>query len=350
MAVSPNTDNYTLGKGVVYFDQKNMDTGLYTGERDLGNAPEFAFNVSLETLEHFSARGGLKAKDKNIISQITPGVTFTLDEINKANLALLTLADIDEVTQTAGGATAEAVTVHPGMRSDLANRSLGHYSLPYNDSAADNVLFVVGEVVSGATGVGTVVALAVGSDATSGTLYLSLTTPGFVDAETVTGDASGTAEVNSSAGEILQSNVVILVQDDADTITYVAGAEGVGNYQIDTALKDGVIGRILINEDQVSPSDAIAEGDVLHITYGFLDATYSVVQAFKQTQIEGKLRFVSDNPAGGDQELEVWRCSLTPSGDTAMIGDDWSTLGFTGEILKDETGHPDSPYMDITLP
>ena len=93
---SPNVENYTLGKGVVFFDQKNLTTGLYKGERDLGNAPAFAFNVALEKLEHFSSRGGLKAKDKEIISQITPGITFTLDEINKANLALLTLADLND--------------------------------------------------------------------------------------------------------------------------------------------------------------------------------------------------------------------------------------------------------------
>ncbi len=349
MAVSPSTDNYTLGKGVVFFDQKNQTTGLYMGERDLGNAPAFAFNTAIEKLDHYSSRGGLKAKDKEIISQITPGVTFTLDEINKQNLALLTLGELNEVTQVAGGATAEAVTAHLGLRSDLANRNIGHYALPYDDSAADNVLFVVGETVSGATGEGVVVALAAGSDATSGTLYIALTTPGFVDDETITGDVAGTAEVNSATGEVLQTGVVILVQDDADTITYEAGAEGVGNYQINTDLKDGVIGRILINADQTSPTNAIAEGDVLHITYGFFDAEYTEIRAFNNTQVEGKLRFVSDNPAGTQQELEIWRCSLTPTGDTAMIGDDWSTLGFTGEILKDEVGHPEAPYMVITM-
>ena len=114
-------------------------------------------------------------------------------------------------------------------------------------------------------------------------------------------------------------------------------------------MKDGTIGRILINADQDSPSDTIAEGDVLHVTYGYFDTDYTEVQAFAETQVEGVLRFVSDNPAGGQQELEVWRCSLTPSGDTAMIGEDWSTLGFAGEILKDETGHPSSPYMNITI-
>ena len=45
MVDSPNTENYTLGKGVVYFDQKNLTTGLYMGERDLGNAPAFSFSL-----------------------------------------------------------------------------------------------------------------------------------------------------------------------------------------------------------------------------------------------------------------------------------------------------------------
>lgn len=349
MATAPNTDNYVLGKGVVYFDKYDFTNSVYTGERDLGNAPAFSFNLALEKLEHFSSRGGLKAKDKEVISQITPGLTFTLDEVNIENLALLTLATTEPITQTAGGVTAEAVTAYLGKRTNLDKRNIGHYAIPYDDSAADNVLFVVGEVVSGATGVGTVVALAAGSDATSGTLYISLTTAGFVEDETITGDVAGTAEVNSATGEVLQSGVIILVQDDADTITYVAGEEGTGNYMVNTSLKDGTIGRIYVNADQTSPSDAIAEGDVLHITYGYFETTYTEISTFTETIIEGRLRFISDNPVGTQQELEVWRCSLTPSGDTAMIGDDWSTLGFTGEILKDETGHPDSPYMTITM-
>jgi len=348
MAVSPNTDNYTLGKGVVFFNQKNA-AGTYQGELDLGNAPEFSFNIALEKLDHYSSRGGLKAKDKEIISQITPGVTFTLDEINKENLALLTLADTEEVTQVAGGVAAEVITVATlGRRLDLANRSLGHYALAYDTGT---VIFVVGEVVTGAGGgTGVVLALATGSNATSGTLYISKTnTTAYVDDEAITGDGTGAAVVNSLTGEVLQADVVIMVQDDADTITYQAGAEGAGNYQIVTDLKDGVIGRVLINVDQDSPTAAITAGDELHVTYGFLDATYTKIKAFNNTQVEGMLRFVSDNPAGGDQELDIWRCSLTPAGDTSFIGDDWSTLGFTGEILKDETGHPDSPYMDIRI-
>ena len=339
MSLSPSTDNYTLGKGIVYFNQKN-DAGVYLGERDLGNAPSFTFNVALEKLEHFSSRGGLKAKDKEIISQITPGLAFTLDEVNKENLALLTLADIEEVVQSAGGIAAESVVGYLGKRSDLAYREISVWQLPYDDTAADNVIFTVGEVVTGAGGA-TGIVLAITGDATSGTLTLAKTNAtAFIDDEAITGDGSGAAEVNSATGGSAGTTPVVLVQDSTDTTTYVAGTD----YEIDTLLQDDHIGRI-----KILPGGSITDGETLHVTYGYAAATYSKIQAFKRAVVEGQLRFVSDNPAGNQQQLDVWRCSLTPSGDTAMIGDDWSTLGFAGEILKDESGHPDSPYMEIIM-
>ena len=256
MATSPNTDNYTLGKGVVYFDK--LEGATYMGERDLGNAPEFSFNIALEKLEHFSSRGGLKSKDKEIISQITPGITFTLDELSKENLAMLTLADIVEITQTTASVTNESHIARLDKRVSLA----------YRDISA------------------------------------------------------------------------VTVTDAGAATTFVQGQD----YEIDTELKDDAIGRILI-----LASGSITEALPLEISYTYGTLTYTQIQAFNNTVIEGRLRFVSDNPVGTQQELEIWRVSLTPSGDTAMIGDDWSTLGFTGEILKDSNGHPSSPYMNFTI-
>lgn len=268
MATSPNTDNYTLGKGVVFFDQ--LISGVYQGERDLGNAPAFTFNIALETLEHFSSRGGLKAKDKEIISQITPGLAFTLDEVNKENLALLTLGDTTVVTQTGATITDEVVVAHLGMRSDLSERGV---------------------------------------------------------------------------------SAVIIGDDATPTVTYVEGPSSnpLANYEISTTLSDDKIGRILVHADQSGCAEAIVEGQDLYVDYTSAALTYTNIAAFANTQIQGKLRFVSDNPAGQQQELEVWSVSLVPAGDTALIGDDWSTLGFTGEILKDETNHADSPYMNIIM-
>lgn len=338
MATSPNTDNYTLGKGVVFFDQ--LISGAYQGERDLGNAPAFTFNIALETLEHYSSRGGLKAKDKEIISQITPGLAFTLDEVNKENMALLTLGDTTTETQALGSVEGEVVAAPAilGNRVDLTYRGVISWNLPYDTGT---VIFVVGETVSGAGGA-TGVVTAVTGDATSGTLQIVRTnTTSFVDDEVLTGDGTGSAAVSSLTGGTQSTSTPgILVQDSTDSTTYVAGTD----YEVDISLSDDKIGRIRIIED-----GTITAGEELHVTYQYDALSWTQIAAFANTQIIGKLRFVSDNPAGNQQELEVWSVSLVPSGDTALIGDDWSTLGFTGEILKDETNHPLSPYMNIIM-
>lgn len=174
MPASHDVENYTLGKGILTFNPFD-ETGALTDDRDLGNTPAFTFNIDIEKLEHFSSRGGINAKDKEIVSQITPRVSFTLDELN-----------------------------------------------------ADNInMFVMGEM-------------------------------------------SG----------------------DADEAT---------------------------------------------------------IAAFTKTQIEGQLTFTSDNPAGNQQKVTIWKVSLAPDGDVSFISDDWGTLSFTGEILKDSEGHPGSPYMDIVV-
>lgn len=341
--MSPSPDNYTLGKGVPYFNRLSPSTGLHTGELDLGNASAFSFSIAIEKLEHYSSRGGLSAKDKEIVRQITPSLAFTLDEINVQNVSLLTLGEVNEISAGSGTESAEAITAFTNRRTDLAHRGIGKaYSLPYDDSAADNVAFVPGEIVSGATGAGIV--LAVTGGATSGTLTIALINPGFIDDEVLTGSISGSAEVNSTSGEVeITGTPVITVLDQADpsgATVYTAGVD----YIIDASLKDDKIGRI-----RFPSTTTIPNGSTVYVFYGYDFATYSEIQLFKDTQIEGSLRFVSDNPAGNDQEVGFWKVSLTPAGDTALIGDDWSTLGFTGEVLKDEAGHPNSPYGYIIM-
>lgn len=251
-------ENYTLGKGILYFDRKDVASGKYMGQRDLGNAPSFSFNIAIEKLPHYSSRGGIRSKDKEIITELNPTCSFTLDEITAENLEVLALASIEKVSQTGASVTDEAHVAHLGRRITLA----------------------------------------------------------FRDVSAVT------------------------VKDDSGVTTYAAGTD----YLIDTTVKDDKLGRILILE-----GGSITEGSTLHISYTYGTLEYKVVRAFKQTQVEGYLTFISDNPAGKQLEVHMWRVSLTPSGDTSFIGDDWSTLGFQGELLKDEAGHPNSPYMDIIM-
>jgi hypothetical protein len=251
------TSDYTLGKGVVTFNKKES-TGIYKGEVDLGNCPEFTFNIALEKLEHYSSRGGLRAKDAEIISQITPTISFTLDEITPQNMALLTLADQEDVTQVAASITAEAHTAYLGKMIALDNRMI---------------------------------------DPTS-----------------------------------------VVVKEGVTTLTLDV------DYSIDLTLKDDKVGRIRIL-DTATITDATA----ITVDYDILDATFTRLKAISQTKIEGFMRFVSKNPAGNQEELKIWRLSITPAGETALIGDDWSILTFSGEILKDEAGHASNPYFEILM-
>jgi len=83
----PNTKDYNLGRGIVYFAPIDATTGLPGAYRDLGNAPEFNISVEVETLEHQSSRGGLKVTDSEVTISQSVNVSLTLDEINFQNLA-----------------------------------------------------------------------------------------------------------------------------------------------------------------------------------------------------------------------------------------------------------------------
>ncbi len=85
---APNTRDYTLGRGRVRFATLTA-AGIpdASGFRDLGNAPEFAINITVEDLRHQSSREQLKKTDKRFVISQEVGISFSLDEINFQNLS-----------------------------------------------------------------------------------------------------------------------------------------------------------------------------------------------------------------------------------------------------------------------
>lgn len=84
MPNSPNTDNYTEGKGVV--SVAAWSGGAPGSYIDVGNAPSFAFEPAVEKRPHYSSRQGPRLKDKNPVIQVDYTVTFDLDEISAQNI------------------------------------------------------------------------------------------------------------------------------------------------------------------------------------------------------------------------------------------------------------------------
>ena len=103
MPTSPNVQNYHIGKGIVSF--KPTGAGSYT---DLGNAPSFVYTPSVDKLEHFSSREGVKTKDFTAITTIAATIKVTLDEITPENLAPFALGTVG--TDTDGNTIISAMT------------------------------------------------------------------------------------------------------------------------------------------------------------------------------------------------------------------------------------------------
>lgn len=103
-------NNYTLGRGELWFDRySNQDALTTSGLRYLGNTPEFSASITSETLDHFNSDAGVKVKDGSVVLQTNVTASFTTDNVDPANLALFFFGT-SEIFSTAGGAvTAEAM-------------------------------------------------------------------------------------------------------------------------------------------------------------------------------------------------------------------------------------------------
>ena len=88
MANAPDTSNYYIGKGNVYF----TPTGGV--ERHIGNVPEFEIEVNGEELKHFSSMEGTKSNDLTVITEKGATLRMLMDEWTYQNLSLQLLGEV----------------------------------------------------------------------------------------------------------------------------------------------------------------------------------------------------------------------------------------------------------------
>lgn len=75
----------------------------------------------------------------------------------------------------------------------------------------------------------------------------------------------------------------------------------------------------------------------------------SILLANTALEQEYAIKFISDNPAGPNQTWEFWRVKLSPNGSFSLIGDEWTTVAFTGEGLADAANHPATQYFNVSF-
>lgn len=104
-------NNYTLGRGKVYFARRDPTTGNLGGYRYLGNTPEFNLTAEEEKLEHYSSDFGVRVKDATVTLQVNYTGTVVCDNIDLENVALFFLGENTAVTVAQATVTAEQVGI-----------------------------------------------------------------------------------------------------------------------------------------------------------------------------------------------------------------------------------------------
>ena len=81
----------------------------------------------------------------------------------------------------------------------------------------------------------------------------------------------------------------------------------------------------------------------------FLRATITADFLLANENIGGfyALRFISDNSYGRNFSINCWKVEIAPEGALPLIGDEWMTMGFSGEGLDDTLNHPTSKFFTM---
>lgn len=196
MATRLHENNYVLGKGEVYFGRFGADVTEHTGERYIGNTPEFNLTIESEKLDHFSADRGIREKDKSVILEVSRAGTMICDNIDYENLALFFFGTTDILTVAQTTVTDE----------QLGEVQAGHHyqlgETPQNPSGARSIIYPG----TGATAFA--LKIAGGASLTYGTDYLLEAELGRV--EILAGGAAVGEEVTATYSVSTHSRAVVI--------------------------------------------------------------------------------------------------------------------------------------------
>lgn len=172
--------NYTLGRGRVFFDR--FATGVNvtaatrgSGERYLGNTPEFSTNSESEDLDHFDSDSGIRTKDDSVQLSLDRSGAFTCDNISSENIALYFLGEASTLVQAS--ATGVIETFDAGVMQGR------FYQLGVSPARPAGVRGVANVVVSKGAGFSTTVTAAGNYqvDEVRGRIYIEDNAPDIAD-------------------------------------------------------------------------------------------------------------------------------------------------------------------------
>lgn len=143
--------------------------------------------------------------------------------------------------------------------------------------------------------------------------------------------------VNSSGSQLMDCDGAIVVKSGSGAVGAAATLTAGTDYTVDT--KWGII--FLLS------TGAHVDGHKLWFSYTTTGAekAYDEVDLLTQTKVSGFLKYVGINAANSDKQqvLDLHSVNLKADGEVPLIGDEFSTLTFTGAAERNEIGFPASP-------
>lgn len=127
-----NVDNLAVGKGIVSF----MPAG-YSEFRDIGEVKEFEVTLTVEELNHFTQRAGVRSKDLVVVIERSGNVRMVMEEWTPFNLGLMMMGSVNEAAVGGPEITIMSEDSVSGVLKFHGTNSIG----PRYDITLDNVRF-----------------------------------------------------------------------------------------------------------------------------------------------------------------------------------------------------------------
>lgn len=351
MPFDPN--NYTVGRGRLYFNKFVTGTKAGAGERYIGNTPSLAMTNTTTNLDHFGSDDGVRVKDASTQLQTDRMGKFQTDNINAKNIALMFGSDPTDRTTMSATGQSENFTVQKGL----------YYQLGRTVSIPEGIRKVSSVTMTDATGAKAAGTLTFGGQPTNlDTVTVNGVVLTFTSGAPGTDQVpiGGTATITAQALKFLinenrpRFGVVATGASTALTLTANTGGTGGnsitiaksgtyptvsgatlsggtasgaisagGNWEVDAAK-----GRIHILSDAASIND----DDVITVNYS-VDANDQTVILDSANQVEGELRFIADNAEGDNRDFFWPDVKISVTGDYALKSETWMVIDFQFEVL-----------------
>jgi hypothetical protein len=296
---------YYSGQGILWIAERDS-AGRPKNQRRVGNIPELTLNIETTKFEHKESESGNRLKDLVIIQEKNGTFQFTLENIDRDNLALGLWGD--KVTVAGGSATNEAAIAVLDQQNSMKHPGISAVTV----TVATIATWVLN----------TVYALGAFVKPTAGTHYFVATTGGT---------SAGTEPTWNITGGSVADGTVVWQDAGVLPVTLVLNTD----YTI-----NAVVGSLSWIGIQIG-----AWGLPVEIDYTW--AAYVRVDAFTQSVApERYLRFEGINTVDGKNVIvEIFKAQFDPLTGYGLINEELAQLTMQGSLLADTLQVGGSQYF-----